>query len=179
MTATYEKIATNTLGSATATVTFSSISASYTDLVLVCSIQNTLTGDLDTRYNLRVGNGSIDTGSNYSNTFIIGTGVTAASSRNTGRAQIDGIINTPTANSNEFALVKFDFLNYSNTTTYKTILYRDGKTQNTQEKGAGAGTGIWRSTSAINTLSIFTSGPSAGTFSVGSTFTIYGILKEA
>ena len=148
-------------------------------MVLVCSIQNTLTGNIDTRYNLRVGNGSIDTGSNYSNTFIIGNGSTAARSRNTGRSQIDGIINTPTSDSGEFALIKFDLLNYSNTTTYKTILYRDGKTQNTQEKGAGAGTGIWRSTSAIDTLSIFTSGPSTGTFSVGSTFTIYGILKEA
>ena len=35
MTATYEKIATTTLGSSQASVTFSSISGSYTDLVLI------------------------------------------------------------------------------------------------------------------------------------------------
>jgi hypothetical protein len=35
MTSTYEKIATNTLGSAASSVTFTSISGAYTDLVLI------------------------------------------------------------------------------------------------------------------------------------------------
>ena len=35
--ATYEPIATNTLGSAAASVTFSGISGSYTDLILITS----------------------------------------------------------------------------------------------------------------------------------------------
>ena len=35
MASTYEKIATTTLGSATASYTFSSISGTYTDLILI------------------------------------------------------------------------------------------------------------------------------------------------
>ena len=39
----------------------------------------------------------------------------------------------------------------------------------------GAQVALWRSTSAINTIKIYTGGPSAGNWSVGSTFTLYGI----
>jgi hypothetical protein len=62
MTATYEKIATTTLGSTTATVTFSSISGAYTDLVLVERLVKSITGgSLQVRFNS-------DTGTNYSAT---------------------------------------------------------------------------------------------------------------
>ena len=172
---TYTPLATTTLGSAASSVTFSSISGSYTDLVLICSIQNSSTGDLDTRYLLQVGNGSVDTGSNYSSTYLNGSGSAASSGRETSRAQIDGVINTPTSDSNEFALVTFNIMNYSNTTTYKTILYRDGKNQATRTRGTSAAVGLWRSTSAIDTVKIYTGGPSAGSFSTGSTFSLYGI----
>ena len=46
MTATYEKIATTTLGSNTASTTFSSISGAYTDLVLISFVRDTRTNDL-------------------------------------------------------------------------------------------------------------------------------------
>jgi hypothetical protein len=56
-------IATTTLGSSTATITFSSISSAYTDLVLVT--QNYMNGSQANLF-IQVGNGSIDTGANYS-----------------------------------------------------------------------------------------------------------------
>ena len=57
MAITYEPIATTTLGSAAASVTFSSISGSYTDLVLIV-VPKATTGDY---IRCRVGNGSVDT----------------------------------------------------------------------------------------------------------------------
>jgi hypothetical protein len=60
-------------------------------------------------------------------------------------------------------------MNYSNTTTYKTVLLRS----NNASAITVATVGLWRSTSAINTIKIYADG--AAVFSVGSTFTLYGI----
>ena len=72
MAITYEPIATTTLGSAQASVSFSSFSG-YTDLVLVC-VATTASDDqfLSVQFNG-------DTGSNYSNTYMTGNGSTATS----------------------------------------------------------------------------------------------------
>ena len=74
---TYSTIATTTLASAAASYTFSSIPTTYTDLILV------LNGSFDTFNNVRfqVGNGSVDTGSNYSATRLLGDGSAASSDR--------------------------------------------------------------------------------------------------
>ena len=60
-------------------------------------------------------------------------------------------------------------MNYSNTTTYKTVLTR----ANIASADVEAVVGLWRSTSAVNQLDVKQGG--AVTFSVGSTFTLYGI----
>ena len=64
------------------------------------------------------------------------------------------------------AIVQFQ--NYSNTTTYKTVLSRGNNASNLVE----AFVGLWRSTSAITAIDIKTQ---SGNFSIGSTFTLYGI----
>ena len=61
---TYEPIATNTLGSAASSVTFSSIPSTYTDLIVVMNYANS-TGLADVFFRF---NG--DTGSNYSDTIL-------------------------------------------------------------------------------------------------------------
>jgi hypothetical protein len=72
---TYEAIATQTLGSAAASVTFSSIPGTYTDLVLVVA------GTLTTGTENIVMQFNGDTGSNYSVTSLLGDGSTASSFR--------------------------------------------------------------------------------------------------
>jgi hypothetical protein len=74
---TYVALDTQTLGSAAASVTFSSIPQTYTDLVLV--INGYSINDVDWRF--RMGNGSIDSGSNYSGTYMYGDGSGASSYR--------------------------------------------------------------------------------------------------
>jgi hypothetical protein len=61
-----------------------------------------------------------------------------------------------------------NIINYSNTTTYKTLLGRG----NTSASRIQATVGLWRSTSAINRIDLNIQGDN---FAVGSTFTLYGI----
>jgi hypothetical protein len=160
---TYTPLATQTLASATATVTFSSISGSYTDLVLVCSGKsNTATLDY-TR--IRVNS---DTGANYSRTYLGGNGSSAYSGRDTSATSyIDGI--APTTASGIYAPTIFNLQNYSNTTTYKTILSKGGSANDS----TGAIVGLWRNTAAITSIDI--SNINSNSFAPGSTFTLYGI----
>ena len=159
MTATYEKIATNTLGSAAATVTFSSISGAYTDLVIVFNGTASASTSAGLQFNS-------DTGSNYSNTYLLGDGTSPASGR----------ISSATFSSQFYpnttiGTAVINIANYSNTTTYKTILTRWSNTDNY----ASTNVGLWRSTAAINTVLLTGNGTN---FASGSTFTLYGIKAE-
>jgi hypothetical protein len=165
---TYTAIAEQTLGSAAASVTFSSIPGTYTDLVLVISEFNSAA--TDTSFVFQVGNGSIDTGSNYSATEIGGNGSAAFSDRasNSTVAYLNGPgIGTSTTAPNTYAM---HFMNYSNTTTYKTVLVRGGSAAG----NTVALVNLWRSTSAINTIKI---NQSANNMATGSTFSLYGIAS--
>ncbi len=174
MAKTYEPIATTTVTSAVASVTFSSISSAYTDLVLVANYWDTETGN-DSRCYVQVGNGSVDTATNYSTTAILGNGTTASSVRNSTRAQFDDYSGGANNASTATALNIYQFLNYSNTTTYKTVLYRQNNLDSAVvDYGTSAVVGLWRSTSAINTIKIM---PRTGTTNIrsGAVFTLYGI----
>jgi hypothetical protein len=154
---TYVALANTTLGTATNQVTFSSIAGTYTDLVL------TFTGGSASGQALLVQvNG--DTGANYSSTELSGNGTSATSSRdpNTNFANIGGVWNSTGANI-------LHFMNYSNTTTYKTILTRN----NDAAFVARASVSLWRNTAAITSIKIFPN--SSVNFNVGSTFSLYGI----
>jgi hypothetical protein len=164
MPSTYTPIATTTLGSDTSTITFSSIPSTYTDLILVCNnIQSDVAGSSinDGRFRF---NG--DTGTNYSQTRISGDGSTATSARLSNENILYvGVI--PQASNTVKALNILHIMNYSNTTTFKTVLCRGN--------GGGfvrANVGLWRSTAAINEVSIIY--PSQ-LYKAGSTFTLYGI----
>jgi len=162
MASTYEKIATTTLGSNQATVTFSSISGSYTDLVLIINGGNN-TGNYATAFRF---NG--DTGSNYSATRLYGNGTSANSDRGSNQSYIY-LLAAGQNNLNGVQIINIQ--NYSNSTTYKTTISRS----NTAAGTVGAEVGLWRSTAAITSIVL------APEFSVnwlsGSTFTLYGILK--
>jgi hypothetical protein len=160
MAKTYEPIATTTLASAAASYTFSSISQSYTDLILI----STTTND-SVDYSLAIKLNGDTTGTLYSRTILSGNGTAAASSRGTSEVAYYPLYSANLAYP-AFALV--NFLNYSNTTTYKTFLSRGNVTQ----ANVYATVGLRRSTEAISTIAI---SPTAGNFAIGSTFTLYGI----
>jgi hypothetical protein len=165
MAITYEPIATTTLSSAQATVTFSSISGIYTDLVLIMSAFGSVSGQ-----DIRVQVNS-DTASNYSLTRLVGY-TTAFSNRasNATYWQITNSVGIGSSSSDPTADV-IQFMNYSNTTTNKTILVRHNQPQSSLMETA-AQVGLWRSTNAITSI---TFSLSSGNYSSGSTFTLYGI----
>jgi len=165
MTSTYEKIATTTLGSDTATITFSSITGIYTDLVI--SLVAGQSAALNDSFILRV-NG--DTANNYSDTYLLGNGSTVIA----GNISNNGFIGYGdlggTAITAQFI---FNFMNYSNTTTYKTVLTR----YNSLQKGRTvASVSLWRSTSAITSINFSFNG--SDLLKAGTTATIYGIKAE-
>ncbi len=159
---TYTPIATTTLGSATASYTFSSIPSTYTDLVLIASGTLDSGTDQDLRFQL---NG--DSGSNYSATFLYGSGSAANSNRisNDTYGMLDYYGSFSTTQRNVYIS---NFMNYSNTTTFKTIVGRG----NRANSGTDAVVNLWRSTSAITSILLTCPGRNMAT---GSTFTLYGI----
>lgn len=165
MTTTYIPLATTTLASATNTVTLSSISASYTDLVLVINYQAS-GGAVYAQYRL---NG--DSGSNYRRNVISGNGSTAGN-YNSGSESYMYAANTIYAGSGQWATLISNFNNYSNTTTNKTAIHRFSEAT----IGTEATISSWNSTAAINSITINTN---AHNFGIGSTFSLYGIASAA
>jgi len=158
---TYVALATQTVsGTSTATVTLSSIAATYTDLIIVIT-GGSNGGSLRMQFNS-------DTGTNYSVTVVAGTGSAANSARQSSQNAIliAGVYAGGTANSNSITQIQ----NYSNTTTYKTALSRNGDAAGE----TNASVGLWRSTSAISTIAI-TAINGTGTWTNGSTISLYGI----
>jgi hypothetical protein len=164
MTVTYEKIATTTLGSDQATITFSTISGSYTDLVLVENGKVTSGASYSRiRFNS-------DTGSNYSGTYLSGNGTAAATERFSNMTfMVVASLAAVETNFNHNAIINIQ--NYSNSTTYKTILAR----LNNAAAATDAAVGLWRDTSAITSIEYYLN---SGSWATGSTFTLYGIKAE-
>jgi hypothetical protein len=162
MPTTYDKIATTTLGSASADITFSSIASNWTDLRVVL-VNKGGTSGCRLQFNS-------DTGSNYSTTSLIGTGSSAASARATNNDRIS--LEYWGMNASIPSMYTADIFSYAGS-TFKTVLGTAAEDYN----GSGSTSvrvGLWRSTSAITTVKLFTVGTA---FQSGTTATIYGILK--
>ena len=159
---TYTPIATYTATGSVSTYTFSSIPATYTDLVLVINAATAAsTGNPSIRFNG-------DTANNYSFTILYGNGTSAASTRDSNLSYLYFAVATFLNTTYDENLI-IQIQNYSNATTYKTSLARVNKAST----GVEATVGLWRNTAAINSLTIFL--PNGSNFSSTSTFTLYGI----
>jgi hypothetical protein len=164
MPATYEKIATTTLSSANSTITFSTIPATYTDLRLVLTATSSAGG---AQVIFRVNS---DTGSNYSRTRLSGNGSTASSNRFTN----DNAIYTDQAGLSTTIphFYSFDIFSYAGSTN-KTLLAAVAE-DNNGSGNVNYAVGLWRNTAAITSTTLTNTG---GDFSIGTTATLYGILK--
>ena len=161
---TYVALDKVTVGTATTSIVFSSIPATYTDLVIVCSVNYNSTGN-----NILMGyNG--DTGSNYSSTILAGNGSSAVSARFS-NSSTGWILDYYGGTANEYFTKVISIMSYSNTTTFKTGICRSSSAS----KEAVATVGLWRNTAAINQITLSAGGAN---FNVGSTFSLYGIAAQ-
>lgn len=168
----YQSIQTVTIGATSqATISFTSIPATYKHLqirgIARCSSAQNFAG-----LRMQVGNGSVDTGANYSEHSLSGNGSSASAGGQTSQSNMFvGVTSAANDTASAFAGLVFDLLDYSNVNKYKT----------TRSIGAVDlnGSGIfeyhsnsWRSTSAVDTIALYLS---SGNFVQYSSFALYGI----
>ena len=164
MATTYEIIATTTLSSTSSTINFTSISSAYTDLRLVLTYKISAGAPLTRlRFNS-------DTTALYSNTTFMSDGTTGSGNNYSGQTNI--AIDTYGASTTIPTFITIDLFSYAGA-TFKTVLL----TANEDQNGSGQlsiAAGLYRSTAAITSINLF---PTASTYAVGTTATLYGILK--
>jgi hypothetical protein len=165
MPSTYTPIASTTTTTASSAITFSGISGTYTDLVLIMSIRANST---PTSFGTGVRFNS-DTGTNYSRVVAYGTGSATASFTSSNQSRIFFSAG-PTAAST-FNVIRLNIMNYSNSTTYKTVIARNDDSSDVTSMTAA----LWRNTNAITSVTITPFDDNATGFAIGCTFTLYGI----
>lgn len=153
---TYALINSTTLGSNQSSITFSSIPATFTDLVLV--FEGTATGS-----NVKTIKFNGDTSALYSCTTLYGTGSSGACGRYS-ESYVD-VVNSGT--NRQITII--NIFDYTNTVTNKTYMSRHSCSASSTELIFG----LWRSTSAINSITINTG--TANSFVTGTTLKLYGI----
>ena len=155
-TPTYTALATKTLTGTAASVTFSSIPATYRDLILVAN------GAGSTQENVTLTFNGDTTAANYSYVTMRGDGSAATSASGTG-----ALVNTYT--TGRFIAI-IQIMDYSATDKHKTRLSRDDIASFHSRAWASR----WANTAAVTSMVYSAIG---GTFSSGSTFSLYGIIS--
>ena len=152
-----------------------SIPATYDHLLLVASVRGAGAGT-STAVNTNLGNGSVDTGANYSSTYLMAASATPLSGRFTSDTEIFGAY-APEASvtADTFATIKIWVPNYANTANFKQVLLScamENASTGTATWRRIQSAGLWQSTSAVTDLQL--SEPASG-FVQYSTFTLYGV----
>ena len=167
---TYTLISSNVLSSSAASVTFSAIPATYTDLVIRTSIRTDRSTQPNDGINIALNN----TSTNYSYTYLRGNGATASSSfdviYSTFR-NVDGSL----ATSNTFGNNEIYIPNYAGSNN-KVFSVTGAQEDNSTTAHIEAYAFLWRNTAAISSIVL---SPYVGpNFVAGSSFYLYGISKS-
>jgi hypothetical protein len=159
-TSTYTPLATYTMPSAAVSYTFNSISANYTDLVIVIN-----------------GNTSYNTSADAYQLSFNGatTGLSATRLGANGSSSYSDRYGTPYAGwmSTTIGADTIHIMNYSNTNIYKTALTKSASQGSYPQIGATVT--LWQSTNAITSVTI---SDTSGNWQIGTTFSLYGIKAE-
>ena len=165
-------ISSQTLGSAAASVTFSAIPSTYTDLVVKASLrtdQSNPTASFYIRFN-----GSSAT--NYSRTSLYTTNAsTAGSFRESNVNGMEyGVSNADTATSNTFANFEMYIPNYAGSTNKPSYAFGVAENNATSPIFIQVSAGLRSVTDAITSIGLVPS----GNWLSGSSFYLYGIKNS-
>jgi len=161
----FESIATATGTGSSGTITFSSIPSTFTHLQIRVNMVASASAALQLTFNG-------DTASNYSMHGVFGTGSAAAASGSVSTSNIQTLgqyTGTITTYPN---VAIMDILDYASTTKNKTVRCLQGFDKNAAGGEIGLTSGLWRSTSAITSLSLILS---TGNFTTSTTIALYGV----
>ncbi len=162
----YELISSTILTGTSSQIDFTSIASTYKHLQIRMTMRNSGTSVLAyTRLNS-------DSSALYSSHRLAGTGSSVASSAWTNGTELyTAVITESTTTANAFTGAIVDILDYASTSKNKTLRFFYGS-QGSSSTPLGIYSGLYQSTSAISTISIF---PETGSFVSGSRFSLYGI----
>ena len=168
---TYTLISSNVLASATASVTFSSIPATYTDLLLRLSLRAATDGGPE---NIQITFNGATT--NYSSTYVEGNGATATSSRYTGQSiiQFPNVIDGTAYTASTFGSTDIYIPSYT-ASQNKPMAGLGASENNATTAFINATAALWSNTSAITSITIDQSGAN---YAIGSSFYLYGIKNS-
>ena len=169
--------ATVTVGSGgTATITFSSIPATYTDLKLVMSTRNLATSGGRDYTSIRF-NG--DSGANYSRKWVYNVDGTAGSGTGTGESALAVIVqNDSQSTANVFNNSEVYIPNYASANYKSASIDSVSENNSSATYAVELSASLWSSTSAITSMVLYpAAGGGAGTFVEYSTASLYGMLK--
>jgi hypothetical protein len=171
MAPTYELIASNTLTTDTASVTFSSIPATYTDLVVRLSARSDTSG-----YKTGYIKFNADAGSNYSTTILRGNGSAASSARTSSANQgYCGYIVGTDYTSNTFSNNEVYIPSYTANQNKPVSIFSAPENNATTAEFLSAWAWLWRDTAAITSIELY---PNSDDFASGSSFFLYGIKNS-
>ena len=170
----YFPIATTMLATASASVSFTSIPATYSHLQVRGFVKYSNTGNDRSAIHVRFNS---DSGSNYNHGALYGTGAAIASDQAiTQSITRFASVAAPSSHStytSMFGMFVADILDYANTNKYKTIIGIGGYDSNSNTySNVSLQSGAWLSTSAITSMAIT---PDSGNWTAGSQFTLYGV----
>lgn len=171
---TYTLIASNTLSSSAASVTFSSIPSTYTDLVVRMSLRMDTTSNYTKGLRYKI-NG---TTANYSRTVLGGYGTGYFSNRASATAfQYGGEIITDysTMTTNTFANTELYIPSYTASQNKPMGLFGVSENNNADWAYIDAHAHLWSNTAAISSLEFY---PEVGNWKSGSSFFLYGIKSS-
>jgi len=169
----FESIATAVGTGSSNLITFSSIPSTYKHLQIRMTSRQVGAYNGSNRVYMRFNS---DSSSNYDYHFLQGNGSSASAFGYANNTNCE--IYNPTlvdgATANAFGAGIIDIQDYSSSTKNKTVRYFCGADANTADTtfDVNIGSSLWRSTSAVTTLTITTGGSN---FMTGSTFSLYGI----
>ena len=166
-TTTHKLIAKNVLGADTATVSFGSIPATYTDLLLVMHVRSVRSGQRRDALNIGLNSSTAD----FTGRRLRGSGSAASSATTT---RFVGEVPAATATADTFSSIEVYIPNYAGSTN-KSFSVTSVQEDNQAEAYIDAVAGLWSQTSAITDIAI----DSANSVDIksGSSFFLYGITK--
>jgi hypothetical protein len=168
--ATYTLISSNVLTSSAASVTFSAIPATYTDLVLRASVRCDFAATVKETEIIF----NADTATNYSFTNLLGLGSNGDASQQFGTQAYGwtGKIAAASSTSDTFANVEIYIPSYTASQNKPFSSNNMNENNNTIVEATAGVALLWRNTAAITSILFY---PRASNFVSGSSFYLYGI----